>query len=350
MKTIVPFLLFLVFSITGCSDKNNLRPGNNSGKNDSWLVQKSDIIHWGSERDRIKSIDTAEFVYAEQSNLRDDDLVFAIEHKGIVKVFPVAVLGNHEIVNDSIDDFYFSLTYCPITGSAICWNRNINGYVNQFGVSGMLYKDNLIPYDRQTGSHWSQMGNLCINGDLIGHEPETCLLLETTFSTIKTAYPDALVLSHTHCEDGVCMRYKSGSDFGDPIDGNGDEDMLADSRYYGIAKDQDALLFSFHFFSDSTQLIQTRFKGQNIVVIGNKLLNFWVSFVYFKDSPDETIFAINNELPLIFGDSKGNRYDLFGAILEGPEKGKQLSSPNSFAANSFAWKDIFPEFRVYKNE
>ena len=41
--------------------------------------------------------------------------------------------------------------------------------------------------------------------------------------------------------------------------------------------------------------------------------------------------------------------DLFGNILEGPDKGKRLSSPNSYVANSFAWNDLFNEINVYKS-
>lgn len=347
LKTLIPILIFLIFSLTGCNDKNDIRPGNSSGDNDSWLVQKSDIIHWDSEKDRIRSIDTLEFVSTTQSNLDDEDLVFAVNHNGIVKVYPVAVMGGHEIANDSIDDYFYSLTYCPITGSAISWNRSINGKVNQFGVSGMLYKNNLIPYDRVTGSHWSQMGNLCINGDLIGQEPNTSLLIETKFSTIKTAYPEALVLSHHHCENGVCIRYKSTSDFGDPIE-DGENDPLVDPKYYGVTKDQGVLLFSLDQFKEKTRLLDARFKGQNIIVVGNQALNYFTAFIYIKDSPAESIFAIDNQLPLIMGDSKGNKYDLFGNILEGPDKGKRLNSPNAYMANSFAWNDLFNEINVHK--
>lgn len=350
MKTPVTFFVFCLVLLAGCSDKNDIRPDNGSGDNDNWLVNKSDIIHWDSEKDRIQSIDTSEFVPVSQSNLNDQDLVFALQYNGIIKVYPVAVMGGHEIANDSIDDFYYSLTYCPITGSAICWNRKINGKVNQFGVSGMLFKNNLIPYDRNTGSHWSQMGNLCINGDLIGKQPVTELLIKTTFSTIKTAFPDALVLSHHHCEDGVCTRYKSTSDLGNPEDGDDDNDFLIDTKYFGIVKEGEVLLFSFNLFNESTQVLQARFNGQNVVVAGDAELNYFAAFVYIKDSPDENIFAIEGELPIIMADSKGNRYDLFGNVLEGPEKGKRLSSPLAYSANSFAWKDIYNTIRIYKKD
>ena len=349
MKTLIPICIILLIFVSSCNDKNDIRPNNSTGGTDSWLVEKSDIIHWNSELDKIQSIDTNEFVSVTQSTLNDDDFVFAIQHDGITKVYPVAVLGGHEIDNDSIGDHYYAVTYCPITTSAICWNREVNGKITQFGVSGKLYRSNLIPYDRNTGSHWSQMRNLCINGDLIGEEPKTELLIETKFSTIKVAYPEALVLSLHDCEDGICTRYKSTSDFGDPAGGEGN-DLLVDVRYFGVTKDQEVLLFSFGLFEESTLVLQTRFKGQNIIVVGNSDLNYYAAFVYIKDSPDETIFSVEDQHPVIMADSRGNHYDLFGSILEGPDKGKRLGSPNSYTANAFAWRDFYSDIKVYKKE
>jgi len=345
LKHFVKLAILILFSVYGCGDKHTPNPNTTAGESGSWLVEKSEIINWDVEKDRIQSIDTLEFIALSQSNLSDNEPVFALQQNGITKVYPVSVMGGHEIANDQIDDFYFSLTYCPITASAICWTRKIKGKVNQFGVSGMLYKDNLIPYDRLTGSHWSQMGNLCINGKLIGDEPQTTQLIETTFSTIKMAYPHALVLNHHHCEDGICILHKSITDDGDP--GGENDNLLVDSRYFGIARNNEALLFSLDLFGETTQLYQVNFKGQSLVVVGNSTLSYNAAFVYVKDSPNETIFAIENELPLIMADTKSNKYDLFGNILEGPDKGKRLISPIAYSANSFAWKDHFSVIKVY---
>lgn len=341
-------LLIAILSLSlihGCTDKDSPEPHNSSIDNDAWLVDKTEIVNWDAEKDRIQSIDTLEFIALSQSNLADEEPVFALHHNGITKIYPVSVMGGHEIANDQIDDFFFSLTYCPITASAVCWNRTMKGKVNQFGVSGMLYKENLIPYDRLTGSYWSQMGNLCVNGEFTGEEPKTIQLIETTFSTIKVAYPDALILDHHHCEDGICIRHKSSADAGEP--GDEYDDILVDSRYFGIARNDEALLFGFDLFGENTQLYQVNFKGQNLVIAGNSSLNYFAAFVYIKDSPNENIFAVENELPLIMADSKGNKYDIFGNILSGPDKGKRLSSPVAYRANTFAWKDHFTEIKVY---
>ncbi|MDZ7646522.1 MAG: DUF3179 domain-containing (seleno)protein [Cytophagales bacterium] len=35
--------------------------------------------------------------------------------------------------------------------------KKINGTTTRFGVSGLLYNSNVIPYDRLTNSNWSQI-------------------------------------------------------------------------------------------------------------------------------------------------------------------------------------------------
>ena len=342
-------ITLVALASSGCNRNEEARPRNSSGDNDSWLIEKDEVIHWDSEKDKIQSIDTNEFVAITRSTLQDDDMVFAVHHNGVTKVFPMTVMGGHEIANDSINDHYFALTYCPITGSALSWNRKINGQVNQFGVSGKLYNNNLVPYDRKTGSHWSQMVSLCVNGDLIGQEPVTEMVLETSYSTIKLADPNALVLSHHHCEGGVCLRLKSSNDFGDDGDDNDVTELLPDTRYFGIVKDRTAQLFALDNFAKGTAIFQTRFKGKSIIIAGSSSLNFYVAFNYLQDSPDQKIFAVQDEFPVIMEDSKNNRYDVFGNIVSGPDSGKRLTSPTSYLANTFAWVDLFSEVSLYKD-
>ena len=81
-----------------------------------------------------------------------------------VRAYPHLILDWHEIVNDQISSTNYALTYCPLTGSAISWNRTFGGQTTTFGVSGNLYNSNLITYDRASDSNWSQMRLLCVQG------------------------------------------------------------------------------------------------------------------------------------------------------------------------------------------
>ena len=87
-----------------------------------------------------------------------------------------------------------AITYCPLTGTGIGWNRVISGNTTTFGVSGLLFNTNLIPYDRSTDSNWSQMKLECVNGQLLGETIPTFHVVETTWKTWKTMYPNTMVV------------------------------------------------------------------------------------------------------------------------------------------------------------
>lgn len=163
--------------------------------------------------DGIPSVDNPKFeTYVEHSTFEDgyfvadDELVTGITIDGITHLYPHKILNWHEIVNDQIDDIYFSLSFCPLTGSSIAWNRNLDNGLTTFGVSGALYNSNLVPYDRSTTSLWSQMREDCINGDLIYQKMETFPVIETTWQTWKKIIDEPLVLT---TETGVGKDYET---------------------------------------------------------------------------------------------------------------------------------------------
>lgn len=80
------------------------------------------------------------------------------------------ILNWHEIVNDSIDDTYFAVTFCPLCGSAIVYDRDISSGVTTFGVSGKLYNSNLLMYDRDSETLWSQSRGEAVVGEKLGEK------------------------------------------------------------------------------------------------------------------------------------------------------------------------------------
>lgn len=164
-------------------------------------------------QDAIPAIDEPKFEEFDQKSalslddsfLKDDELVVGVTIDGSTKLYPHSILNWHEIVNDQIGDFYFSLSFCPITGTAIMWEREINGQVTTFGVSGLLYNGNVIPYDRNSESLWSQMKQECINGNLLGTQMTGITqVLETTWGTWKVIKDNPVVLT---AETGFSKDY-----------------------------------------------------------------------------------------------------------------------------------------------
>lgn len=71
----------------------------------------------------------------------------------------------------------------------------MNGRELNFGVSGMLYKANVLMYDRQTESLWSQVRREAVAGRLTGEGLEVLPSTLTTWDKWRKKYPNTEVLS-----------------------------------------------------------------------------------------------------------------------------------------------------------
>lgn len=97
------------------------------------------------------------------------DRVIGLALAGEYIAIPHNILWWHEIVN--LNDFGLAVTYCPFTGSSMVFHRSaVDGA--EFGTSGLLYKNNLVMYDRTTAvdrdeTLWPQMlaGGRCGPGE-----------------------------------------------------------------------------------------------------------------------------------------------------------------------------------------
>ena len=64
------------------------------------------------------------------------------------RFYPYSIMNWHEIVNDTIDGKDVAITFCPLCGSALIFDRLLpDGQTVKFGVSGKLYNSNLLMYD-----------------------------------------------------------------------------------------------------------------------------------------------------------------------------------------------------------
>jgi hypothetical protein len=182
-------IVMLVFLPFCDEDSNEIIPSN------EWLIPKNQIRDGGPGKDGIPAINSPKFIPLKDAPTLNSDLVIGIQIGSVIRAFPHPILDQHEIVNHTIDSTSFALTYCPLTGSGIAWDTSSFSLDKTFGVSGQLFNSNLIPYDRSTNSNWSQMMNICVNGELIGQDAKQIHLVETTWATWKMLYPNSLVLS-----------------------------------------------------------------------------------------------------------------------------------------------------------
>lgn len=153
------------------------------------------IIKGGPGKDGIPAIDDPKFNKINKSNLMDDSLGLLVTVHDESRFYPFNILVWHEIVNDKIGNSYFSVTFCPLCGSAIAFNREFNGIVHRFGVSGYLHESNLLMYDDKTESFWSQSLGEAVIGEYLGKKLEVLDVSLLEFNVVKNKFPNTLILS-----------------------------------------------------------------------------------------------------------------------------------------------------------
>jgi hypothetical protein len=160
------------------------------------LIDSNEIHHGGPAKDGIPAIDKPVFIAARQADyLHNEDMVLGLAINGIAKAYPIKILNYHEIVNDFFLKQAVVISYCPLCGSGIGYSANIEGLNTTFGVSGLLYNSDVLLYDRETNSLWSQLLSKAISGERKGIELDMLPVNHTTWQGWKKQYPDTVVLS-----------------------------------------------------------------------------------------------------------------------------------------------------------
>ena len=160
------------------------------------LVPANRIHAGGPPRDGIPAITAPKFEPGRTSReVAADEWVLGIAWNGVTKAYPIAIMNYHEIVNDRFGGEPVIVTFCPLCGSGIAYSARVDGRVLHFGVSGLLYNSDVLLYDRETGSLWSQMLSQAVTGPLKGSRLEMLPLVQTPWSAWLAQHPDTLVLS-----------------------------------------------------------------------------------------------------------------------------------------------------------
>ncbi len=161
-------------------------------------IPVNEILDGGPGKDGIPAIDRPRFVPAAKASgtfLDDKDRVIALVVSGKKKVYPIKILNWHELVNDSIGGRRVVVTFCPLCGTGMVFDAQAAGKPLNFGVSGMLYQNDVLLYDRQTESLWSQIKQEAVAGKLTGTRLQLIPSTQTTWGAWKKKHPNTLVLS-----------------------------------------------------------------------------------------------------------------------------------------------------------
>ncbi len=354
MHTLIKTGLFFFLLLTIACSKDN-EPTNLTSTD--WLIPEDEVRDGGPGKDGIPAIANPNFSSVAEIDFLDlNDLVIAIKTEGAVRAYPHPILDWHEIVNDDlISGERLSLTYCPLTGTAIGWDGTLNGNKTTFGVSGLLYNSNLMPFDRATDSYWSQMSHKCVKGALVGTEINTFQVIEMNFNTLREAYPNAEVLNTNTGFNRNYDRYP----YGDYITNNSslifpvsntDSRLPTKERVLGVVVDEAVMTYRFDSFkAEEVNIVENQLKGKDLVVIGSQAKNFIVAFENrLSDGTKLAFQPVQGALPIVMEDNEGNKWDLFGEAVEGPRQGAKLPEVLNYIGYWFSWATFNEDLEIYE--
>lgn len=361
MKKLVWILMFISINLacTQNSDdqsssggRNGNEGGNGAGSNGgggvsgTWSIPVAKVFDGGPGKDGIPALTNPQMIdEGDVDFLKDTDLVIGYKDGNDIRAYSHIVLDWHEIVNDNIGKTSIAITYCPLTGTGIGWNRIIDEEETTFGVSGLLYNTNLIPYDRATDSNWSQILNESVNGKLRGSKAELIPLVETTWATWKKMFPNSQVISKNTGFD----RDYGKSPYGDyatnnefflfPVDV--DPRLPSKQRVLALVDENKAKVYQHNLgtvtedsFKEKNYLIVN---GPTFMVAFEKSSNYdGLSFEYVYDGTSDIVLV----------DDQNNEWNIFGEAVSGPMAGEKLGEAPYFMAYWFSIP-AFYETEIY---
>jgi len=158
-------------------------------------VPVDEILPGGPPRDGIRALDLPETISAAAAPWRDEELVVGVAEAGDARAYPLSVLVWHELVNDRVGGLPVLVSYCPLCGTALVFDRRVAGRELRFGVSGLLYRSDLLMFDRETESLWSQISAEAVAGPSVAQRLTLLRSRMRSWGEWKREHPNTTVLS-----------------------------------------------------------------------------------------------------------------------------------------------------------
>ena len=287
--------------------------------------------------------------------LLDSDRVLGVFMNGEARAYPHNILWHHEIVNDRIGDAWISVTFCPLTGSGLAFAPDLDGRRLDLGVSGLLFANNLVLYDRRTSDVYGpQLSVVGTCGGFRGSELELLPVQETSWDRWKSLHPSTTVVS---------KRAAPGRDY--TVYPYGSYDELTDnSLLVPMSVDRSRAI------KERVLAVRVGAGGRGFpygelgelgdVVAINETIGGVPTAIFYEASSGETALAFDTRVVgrvltfhvgaegLWVDRETGTTWGIDGRALDGPLSGERLRTrADAYTLFWFAWRHFQPEGRTF---
>ena len=310
----------------------------------------------GPGRDGIPALNTPLFVKAADAGfMSESDRVLGVEINGVARAYPLIVMWWHEIVNDTLGGDNVVVSYCPLTGSGLAFSGLVNGAFRVFGVSGLLFENNLVMFDRQTNSLWNQllMGAKC--GTEAGKALSRVPAVETTWKQWLAAHPETTVLSLTTGFQRPYGLYPYGNyDVPDNAETFFPSSRFGDARppkelVLGIREGNATVAYPFGALADKGDAVAVNDQVGGRPVLVTYLFSQTTARAFDRRVGGQTLtFTVADPVTITLTDAEtGSTWDWRGVAIAGPLQGERLTPlEDAWTVFWFAWSVFYPETQL----
>jgi len=224
--------------------------------------------------------------------------------------------------------------------------RSVAGRTLSFGVSGMLWRENLVMYDRETDSWWAQATGRAIRGPLQGRTLPIVPSDMMTWKEWRIRHPDTLVLSKIQSgraqgTSDVYTRYHRSGDLGvtgrTRLEGRG---VGAKTRVLGFRFGGRAFAVALDDLSAEPVFI-TSAPGEPFVIVATP---DGTGARAFRAGPHRFSVRTGSGPPELVDEATGSEWTAFdGVATSGELATTRLEHVPATLAYWFAWRAFFPD-------
>jgi hypothetical protein len=221
--------------------------------------------------------------------------------------------------------------------------RQVGDKVLTFGVSGMLFRDGLVMFDRETDTLWTHVDGRAIKGALKGRVLEIVPSVHATWKEWKTLYPESVVLKKNAVFRSPYESYnrdnKKVGVLGRRI---ADTRLPTKERIVGV-RSADATMAFPEKAVRAARLVQAAVGSVPVVLVA---AGETLPIVTFDRRVEKHVLSFRVEPgtpPTLVDTETSTRWRISdGAAIDGPLKGRRLTRATAYPAFWFGWISYFP--------